>query len=160
MVTNRSAPAATIVPILIYEDVGQAIDWLCRAFGFTERLRVERDGVIGHAQLVFAEGAIMLGRQGGPFRSPQGNEVSQYVHVTVADVDRHFEHAKQSGARIVHAPTDQPFGERQYTVQDHAGHRWTFSQHVADIAPEEWGAVTAYTSDLPSNKPSRQSSGS
>jgi len=145
MVTNRSAPTATIVPILIYEDVGQAIDWLCRAFGFSERLRAEREGVIGHAQLAVAEGAIMLGRQGGPFRSPQGNEISQYVHVTVADVDRHFEHAKQCGARVVQSPADTPFGERQYTVQDHAGHRWTFSQHVADVAPEEWGAVTAKT---------------
>jgi uncharacterized glyoxalase superfamily protein PhnB len=145
MVTNRSAPTSTIVPILIYEDVGQAIDWLCRAFGFSERLRAERDGVIGHAQLAVAEGAIMLGRQGGPFRSPQGNEISQYVHVTVADVDRHFEHAKQCGARVVQSPADTPFGERQYTVQDHAGHRWTFSQHVADVAPEEWGAVTAKT---------------
>jgi uncharacterized glyoxalase superfamily protein PhnB len=36
-----------------------------------------------------------------------------------------------------------PFGERQYTVQDHAGHWWTFSQHVADLAPEDWGAVSA-----------------
>ena len=62
MIMNRSAPTATVVPILIYEDVGQAIDWLCRAFGFSERLRAEREGVIGHAQLTVAEGAIMLGR--------------------------------------------------------------------------------------------------
>src|SRR5712691_12037164 len=101
MVMNRSAPSATIVPILIYEDVGQAIDWLCRTFGFTERLRAERDGVIGHAQLSVAEGAVMLGRRNGPFRPPRPNEVTQYVHVTVEDVDRHFEHAKQRGARIV-----------------------------------------------------------
>ncbi len=145
MIMNRSAPTATIVPILIYEDVEQAIDWLCRAFGFSERLRAERDGVIGHAQLTFAEGAIMLGRQGGPFRSPQANEVTQYVHVTVSDVDRHFEHAKQCGARVVQPPTDMPFGERQYTAQDYAGHWWTFSQHVADLAPEDWGAVSAKT---------------
>jgi len=79
MVMNRSAPTATVVPILVHEDVGQAIDWLCRAFGFAERLRVERDGVIGHAQLTMAEGAIMLGRQGGPFRAPHGDEVSAYV---------------------------------------------------------------------------------
>ncbi len=147
MVMNRSAPTATVVPILIYEDVEQAIDWLCRAFGFSERLRAERDGVIGHAQLTFAEGAIMLGRQGGPYRSPQANEVTQYVHVTVPDVDRHFEQAKQCGARVVQPPTDMPFGERQYTARDHAGHWWTFSQHVADLAPEEWGAVSAKTEE-------------
>jgi uncharacterized glyoxalase superfamily protein PhnB len=140
--TNRSAPAATVVPVVIYEDVAKAIDWLCAAFGFSERLRAERDGVVGHAQLAVREGAIMLGRQGGAFRSPRGTHVSQYVHVTVDDVDRHFEQAKAAGARIVQPPTDMPFGERQYTAQDLAGHWWTLSQHVADVLPEAWGAKT------------------
>src|SRR5712664_3593908 len=134
VVKNRSAPAATIVPILIYEDVGQAIDWLCRAFGFTERLRAERDGVIGHAQLTVAEGAIMLGRQGGPYRAPQGKDVTAYVLVHVDDVDAHCERARRSGAEIVSPPADMPFGERSYTARDHAGHWWTFSQHIADVA--------------------------
>lgn len=144
MARNRSAPTATVVPVLIYEDVGKAIDWLCPAFGFTERLRsVGRDGRIGHAQLSIAEGAIMLGRQGAEFRVPRSDEVNQYVHIHVEDVDRHFEHAKEIGARIVEPPTDKPFGERQYMVADPAGHRWTFSQSIADVAPEEWGATTA-----------------
>jgi uncharacterized glyoxalase superfamily protein PhnB len=142
MPTNRSAPTATVVPILIYPDVGEAIEWLCRAFGFSERLRAERNGVIGHAQLEVAEGAIMLGRQGGPFQPPQGEIVAQYVHITVPDVDRHFEHAKGCGAQVMQAPHDTSFGERQYMAKDHAGHWWTFSQHVADVPPEDWGAVT------------------
>jgi uncharacterized glyoxalase superfamily protein PhnB len=33
-----------------------------------------------------------------------------------------------------------PFGERQYVAQDPGGHRWTFTESVADVAPEEWGA--------------------
>ncbi len=94
--TNRSAPNATIVPILIYEDVGQAIEWLCRTFGFKERLRAERDGVVSHAQLTVVEGAIMLGRQGGPYRAPYGTEVTAYVLVAVDDVDKHYQHARQS----------------------------------------------------------------
>ncbi len=32
-----------------------------------------------------------------------------------------------------------PFGERQYTAEDLAGHQWTFSETLADMAPEEWG---------------------
>ena len=139
MVINRSAPTATVVPVLIYGDVGQAIDWLCRAFGFVERLRAERDGVIGHAQLTAAEGAIRLGRQGGPYRAPHGNEVTASVHVAVDDVDRHSERAKECGARIVQAPADLPFGVRQYTARDYTGHWWTFSQNIANVAPEEWG---------------------
>jgi uncharacterized glyoxalase superfamily protein PhnB len=65
VITNRSAPAATGVPILVYADVGKAVDWLCRAFGFRERLRVQHGGSVAHAQLVVGDGAIMMGRQGG-----------------------------------------------------------------------------------------------
>ena len=142
-IVNRSAPTATIVPVLIYEDLGKAIDWLCVAFGFTERLRAGRDGRVTHAQLSVGECAVMLGAQGAEFRPPRSNEVNQYVLVHVEDVDRHFEHAKHSGARIVHPPTNMPFGERPYTAEDFAGHRWTFSQSIADVAPEQWGATEA-----------------
>jgi uncharacterized glyoxalase superfamily protein PhnB len=143
MVVNRSAPTATIVPILIYEDVDEAIAWLCGAFGFAERLRVPGPGgAITHAQLAVREGAIMLGRRGGPFGSPR-DSVNQYVHVSVDDVDRHCERARQYGAKILTPLSDKPFGERQYTAEDHAGHWWTFSQHVADVAPAEWGAIEA-----------------
>ena len=141
MIINRSAPRATVVPILVYEDVEKAVDWLCGTFGFTERLRAARPGdSVTHAQLAVGEGAVMLGRQGGDFRPPRPNEVSQYVTVHVENVNAHFEHARQCGAQILKAPTDMPFGERQYTVEDPWGHRWTFSQSIADVAPEAWGA--------------------
>lgn len=141
MIVNRSAPKATVVPILVYEDVEKAVDWLCGTFGFKERLRAGRPGQSAtHAQLAIAEGAVMLGRQGGEFRPPRPNEVNQYVTVHVGNVDAHFEHAQRCGARILKPPTDMPFGERQYTVEDPWGHRWTFSQSIADVALEAWGA--------------------
>jgi uncharacterized glyoxalase superfamily protein PhnB len=146
MTTNRSAPTATVVPVLVYEDVEAAIDYLCGAFGFVERLRAPGPGgKVTHAQLAIAEGAVMVGRQGGPFRPPRRDEVNQYVIVHVDDVDHHYERAKRFGARVVSPPADMPFGERQYTVEDPGGHRWTFSQHVADVAPAEWGAKEAAT---------------
>jgi uncharacterized glyoxalase superfamily protein PhnB len=141
-VVNRSAPKATVVPILIYEDVAKAISWLNGAFGFIERLRAARpDGAVMHGQLSIGEGAIMMGAAGGEYHPPRPNEVNQYVHVHVEDVDRHFDHAKQFGARIVKPPNNMPFGERQYVAEDLAGHRWVFSQSVADVAPEQWGAT-------------------
>ena len=66
VVVNHSAPKATVVPILNYENVAKAISWLNGAFGFTERLRAARhDGAVMHAQLSIGEGAIMLGAAGG-----------------------------------------------------------------------------------------------
>ena len=141
-IMNRSAPAATIVPVLIYEDVDKAIEWLCRAFGLSERLRASgAGGRITHAQLSIGNGDLMIGASGAEFRPPHGEEVSQYVLVHVEDVDQHFEQAKRSGARIVDL-----FGERLYTVEDLAGRRWTFSESIADIAPEQW-APSEFSSD-------------
>jgi uncharacterized glyoxalase superfamily protein PhnB len=141
-IVNRSAPDATIVPVLVYEDVGKVIDWLCNTFGFVERLRAPgRDGRIMHAQLSFGEGDIMIGTAGSHFQPPRPGEVSQYVLVNVEDVQAHHERAKGLGARIVQPLTDMPFGERLYTVEDPGGHRWTFSQSIADVAPEAWGAT-------------------
>ena len=95
MVVNRSAPRATVVPILVYEDVEKAIDWLCDTFGFTERVRAAGPGGnVSHAQLAIVEGTVILGRQGGEFRPPRADEVSQYVVVHVENVDKHFEHAR------------------------------------------------------------------
>jgi len=63
------------------------------------------------------------------------------VLVRVENVDRHCEHAKQHGAKIVRPPADYPFGERQYSVEDFAGRRWTFSQTIADVDPVTWGGT-------------------
>jgi uncharacterized glyoxalase superfamily protein PhnB len=139
---NRSAPGADVVPILIYSDVAKAVDWLCAAFGFDERLRApDRDGVVNHAQLTVGDGAIMVGRSRGPLEPLQARDVRQYVLVEVPDADAHCERAKRHGAAILQAPTDMPFGARQYTASDLEGHWWTFSQNVADVEPSAWGAI-------------------
>ncbi len=62
------------------------------------------------------------------------------ILVAVEDVDRHYEHARQRGACILQPPETHMYGERQYTAEDLAGYRWTFSQSVADIDPADWGA--------------------
>jgi uncharacterized glyoxalase superfamily protein PhnB len=140
---NRSAPSATIVPILVYEDVGAALEFLARAFGFRERLRAEWAGSISHAQMDFGSGSIMIGKQGGPFVAPKGETVSQYAHVQVDDVDAHFARAKAAGAVILQEPQEMAFGVRQYTARDIGGHWWTFSQNVRDVDPAHWGATVA-----------------
>ena len=143
MTPNRSAPTATVVPILVYEDVGQALDFLTRTFGFKERLRAEYGGSITHAQMDIGDGSIIIGKQGGPFKAPAGDTVSQYAHINVENVDQHFAKAKAAGAVILKEPQEMPFGVRQYTAKDIGGHWWTFSQNVRDVDPSEWGARIA-----------------
>jgi uncharacterized glyoxalase superfamily protein PhnB len=63
------------------------------------------------------------------------------VLVRVDDADAHHERAARAGARILDLPTDYPYGERQYNAEDLGGHRWTFSQSIADVDPSSWGAT-------------------
>src|SRR5580698_8738766 len=41
--------------------------------------------------------------------------------------------------QILMEPSDMMYGERQYTAEDLAGHQWTFTETLADVAPETWG---------------------
>ncbi len=136
MKPNRSIPQATVVPVLIYPEVREAVDWLSRAFGFVERVRI---GENHRAQLAFGDGAVIVGDVRHDRIAPRAGEVTHSVMVRVEDAHSHCAHAREHGARILMEPTDFEYGERQYTAQDPAGHQWTFSQTLADVAPEQWG---------------------
>lgn len=139
MKQNRSIPQATVIPVLIYPDVRAAVDWLSRVFGFEERLRIGEDH---RSQLRVGDGAVIVGDVRGERRPPRPGEVMHSLMVRVDDVHAHCHHARAQGARIVMEPTDFPYGERQYTAEDLAGHQWTFSETLADVAPEEWGGTS------------------
>ncbi len=131
---------------LFYEDAAKAIDWLCRAFGFEVRLKIEGEGGrIEHSELVFGEGVIMVGSTGGksarpvplPCRSPRslGGANTQSLTIYVDDVDAHCERARAAGAKIVEKPATQDYGEdyssfRTYRAEDLEGHQWWFMHEV------------------------------
>jgi uncharacterized glyoxalase superfamily protein PhnB len=139
MKPNRSIPAATVIPVLIYSDVREAVAWLGAAFGFVERVRI---GENHRAQLGFGDGAVIVGDVRHGRRPPQPGAVTHSVMVRVDNVHAHCAKAREHGARIIMEPTDFEYGERQYTAEDPAGHQWTFSETLADVAPEEWGGTS------------------
>jgi PhnB protein len=133
----------TTIPMLTYEDVGVAADWLCSAFGFRpsgERY-ADEEGRITHAELAFGDGEVMLGFASPDYRSPRRHAeeceqaarwldnpyVVDGVLVHVDDLDAHLERSRAAGAEILRGPDDQPFG-RLYSAADVEGHRWMFVQ--------------------------------
>jgi PhnB protein len=139
MPANPPENMPRVTPYLYYEDVAAALDWLTRAFALKERLRMPGpDGGVMHAELECAEGVIMLGRPAPEYRNPKRlGQVTQSLYVYVDDVDKHFRHAKESGAAIFEEPQDQFYGDRRYGTEDLEGHHWYFAQHVRDVAPED-----------------------
>jgi uncharacterized glyoxalase superfamily protein PhnB len=138
--TNRSAPPATVTPVLVYPDVRAAVAWLEEAFGFEERVRI---GETHRAQLrVGPDSAIVVADVGGDRVQPTGNFVTHVMKVRVPDVDAAFARARDHGARVVEELTTWEYGERSGIVEDIGGHRWDLTQTVRDVAPEEWGGKT------------------
>ena len=136
---NRSIPSATVIPVLIYPDVREAVEWLGAAFGFAERVQIGEDH---RSQLSFGDGAVIVADVRHDRRAPRPGEATHSVLVRVDDARAHCERAREHGAEILMEPTDFEYGERQYAAQDPAGHQWTFSETLANVAPEEWGGTT------------------
>jgi hypothetical protein len=68
------------------------------------------------------ENRVHVFRTRSPKQRPVGEEITGVAH----------------SSRLA-APA---FGERQYAAADPAGHRWVFTQSIADVAPKDWGGLT------------------
>lgn len=132
-----------------YEDAVRAIDWLCRAFGFQVRLKIEGEGGrIEHSELTYGESVVMVGQVGmankPSFRqSPRSlsGANTQNLMFYVDDVEAHFAQARAAGAKIVSEPKTTDYGEdywtdRGYECEDFEGHHWWFSQRLRDQKPK------------------------
>lgn len=140
MLANRSAPPATVTPVLVYPDVRAAVAWLEAAFGFEERVRI---GDAHRAQMrVGVDGAIVVVDVGGQRVAPEGDRRTHLIKVRVPDVDSAFARACEHGAQVVEALTTWEYGERSGVVEDIGGHQWELTQTVRDVEPEEWGGTT------------------
>jgi uncharacterized glyoxalase superfamily protein PhnB len=127
--------------VLTYPEVTAAVEWLVRVFGFEERVRIGDH----RAQLSFGDGALIVADDSGHRAAPApGAGFTHSVMVRVADIDQHHADVQAAGVANLGQPEDMSYGERQYSVTDPAGHRWTFTQSVADVAPEAWGGETIH----------------
>ena len=128
-----------VTPYLYYKDADSALDFLTRAFGFTEKFKMADDnGKTMHAEVELDGGVVMFGTPSPDYKTPKEiGTHTQGVYVYVDDVDAHFEHAKSAGATITKETEDQFYGDRSYACEDPEGHQWWFATHVREVSPEE-----------------------
>ena len=137
---NRSIPPVAVIPVLVYPDVRAAVAWLTAAFGFVERTRI---GESHRAQMgIGTSGAMIVADVRGEQQAPHARIATHVIKVRVDDVDSVVERARSRGARVLQAPTEYEYGERECTLEDLAGHRWQFTETVRDVAPEDYGCET------------------
>jgi uncharacterized glyoxalase superfamily protein PhnB len=131
---------------VVYQDAAAAIDWLCKAFGFEIRLKIEGDnGRILHSELTYGEGLIMVSQESpdsprgwqSTMRSPKSlnGATTQSIMFFVDDADAHCAHARKHGASIAEEPATHDYGEdhwtdRSYGALDLEGHIWWITQRL------------------------------
>jgi uncharacterized glyoxalase superfamily protein PhnB len=132
---------------IVYRDAAAAIDWLCKAFGFELRLKVEGDdGQIIHSELTYGDGVIMVAQErteapNHPWQtsivSPKslGGKTTQSLMLYVDDADAHCAHARANGAQIATEPATSDYGDdywsdRGYCAIDPEGHIWWITQRL------------------------------
>jgi uncharacterized glyoxalase superfamily protein PhnB len=136
---------------VVYVDAAAAIDWLCDAFGFQVRLKVEgENGRIEHCELEYGDGLIMIAQESRndargwrkALRSPRSVDGAntQSLMFFVDDAKAHCEHARARGARIVDEPTMHDYGadywaDLSYGAIDPEGHIWWITQRVRGPKP-------------------------
>lgn len=131
----------SITPYLIIKGAAAAIDFYKKAFGAVEILRMPQpDGRVGHAELKFGDSVVMLAdefpemKNVGP--STLGN-TTVGILLYVENADATFDKAVSLGAKVVKPMADQFYGDRNGTLEDAFGHKWTVATHVEDVTPEE-----------------------
>ena len=122
-----------ITPYLLYNDVGGALKFLTKAFGFRKYGAQMQgpDGKINHAAMQLGDDLVMMGYAGPKYKNPMRlGQATQCLYVNVDDVDKHFERARKAGATILQPPTDTEYGHRRYGAEDPEGHQWYFAQEI------------------------------
>lgn len=145
MAQNPPEGYQNVIPYLSYEDAPAALEFICSAFGFTERMRMPGpEGILMHAEVGYGDSVLMLSSampEMGIVSPKGGDAVHGNVTVYVDDVDAHCARAKSAGATIAEEPQDMFWGDRMYRAVDPEGHQWSFMQHVRDISEEEMAAA-------------------
>jgi uncharacterized glyoxalase superfamily protein PhnB len=138
---------------LFYREPAKAIDWLCEAFGFELRLKVEGEpGEIIYSELVYGGAQVSVSASakagdafepGREFKARHASPLdlegrnTQSLCLFVDDADAHCAHARAHGATIYSEPATHDYGDdywsdRSYGACDPEGHAWWFMHRVRD----------------------------
>ena len=129
-----------VIPMIAYANGPAAMDWLARAFGFRERIRMlGEDGRLSHGEMEAGDGLIMMATPSPHYLGPKAHRdeceaaatwsevpyIIDGVLVYVDDISAHFDRAKKEGATIL-SPLEESQEGNRYRAEDMEGHRWMF----------------------------------
>jgi len=129
---------SVLIPSLRYKDAHAAIVWLEKAFGFVRHAVYDGpEGTVGHAELRFGNGMIMLGSASNASPHKQlyatpaeiGGRVTSPLYLIAEDCEAVYASAKAAGAKVVMELKTMDYGGQAFAVLDPEGYLWSVGQY-------------------------------
>ena len=142
----------TIAPSIRVRDIQKSLDFYTKTLGLQATDTMTRkDGKIAFASVGFDSPQLML----SPIEYVQPQQTKEELSKNKLGVgvefligmkgpkklDEFYNEVKAKGVTVIHEPTTEFWGDRDFTVRDPDGYALTFSEHVKDVTPEAWTAA-------------------
>jgi PhnB protein len=121
----------SITPMLTVNDGRSAIDFYKKAFGATEKGRIDFEGKIIFTEINFGGVAFYLSDESvetGNISPAKALGTTVRLELTVPDPDAIVKQAVACGAKVIFPVADHDYGYRQGRIEDPFGHQWVIGR--------------------------------
>ena len=123
----------SVTPTIIVKGAARLTEFLQRVFDAKVLLQVPGpNNTIAHSEITIGDSRLMIA-DASPMFGP--SQSSFYIYVP--DADAVYQRAIAAGAKSEREPSDQFYGDRNASVLDDFGNRWSMATHVEDVSPDE-----------------------
>ena len=131
----------TVAFSLTVKDTSRALEFYTEALGAEESFRMSApDGGVAHAEFMIGNTRIFISDESAEwhaFAMPEGATAACLFSIMTDDCDRSYDRAVKAGADSLSEPKNQFWGTRSAIIKDPFGYRWSFSQKIEEVSPEE-----------------------
>ena len=130
---NPDSKPDGVLPVMPSADVAAALDFYTNILGFTELFRQpDQDGKLVNAHVAFEGGQLMFNLNPEPVAQQGGGVYFWFRLSDEQDIDEMYTELTGRGVTVVDEIADQFWGDRSFSILDHAGFHLAFNKAIAD----------------------------
>ncbi len=138
---NTQTTEPTVFVSLTVKNASEALDFYTRAFNAQELFRLPMpNGEVAHAEFMLGNTKMSISGESPEFHAfamPENTKASCLFAIATESCDKSYEQATAAGAEGLSSPEDQFWGTRIVIIKDPYGYRWSFSEIIEEVSPEE-----------------------
>ena len=131
--SNSNSKPCGVLPVMPSADVAASLDFYTNTLGFTELLRQpDESGELINGLVTFAGGQLMFNLNPDPVSQRGGGVYFWFRLPDDQDIDALYEKLTGRGVTVIDEIADQFWGDRSFSIVDHAGFYLAFNKAIAE----------------------------